>query len=249
MSLSHARSRALQGTCPLCPSSRVTSCQRTVNSQAEHSVKTAWSKPSPTVSHAAGICLTTSLSLLFPILKIKVYFKKCIFNYWRSSLPSKMANSMGRGAVPWLGYNCVLGTLQMMVSGRPCRSPTEWMNFSLAKPISLSNNLLYTQKETVLYETIPWSQVKTFLLTLSLRFRMIWILGHFLGPDEISSQFSKLPACVQSPRKVHLKKKTKTKQKSTLDKLAAVHMPVNYNCLVVSFRTKHFVQWAVDFEC
>ena len=44
-------------------------------------------------------------------------------------------------------------------------------------------------------------------------------------------------------------KKTKTKQKSAIDKLAAVHMPVNYNCLVVGFRTKHFVQWAVDFEC
>lgn len=73
---SHARSRALQGTCPLCPSSCVTSCQRTVNSQAEHSVKTAWSKPSPMVSHAVGICLTTSLSLLFAILKIKVYLKK-----------------------------------------------------------------------------------------------------------------------------------------------------------------------------
>lgn len=67
---------------------------------------------------------------------------------------------------------------------------------------------------TVQKETIQQTQIKIFPLTLFLLPRNMWIWGHSLAPDEISSQFSEFCKSTQSSLKVHLFKKKKRQQNS-----------------------------------
>lgn len=93
-------------------------------------------------------------------------------------------------------------------------------------------------------ETTWQRQIKIFSLTLSLLLWDMWIWGHCLAPDKISTQFSEFSECTQSSLKVHLlTTTTKSQQNSN-----PTHALVKTFSYWLHYKMPGFVQWVIDFE-
>ena len=72
----------------------------------------------------------------------------------------------------------------------------------------------------------------------------MWIWGHCLAPDKISSQFSEFSECTQSSLKVHLLSTTKKRQQNS----NPTHALVKTFSYWLHYKMPGFVQWVIDFE-